>query len=133
MRRRIGRPGLVGTMARTAVVAGTATAVSQGVSGAMSGKQQQAHASQQQAAYEQGQRDLMAQQQAAAREAADTQARIDAAVADATARLQPAPAAAPAMSDDERFAKLAKLGELKTAGVLTEAEFAAEKARILGM
>ena len=31
MRRRVGRPGLVGTMARTAVVAGTATAVSGGV------------------------------------------------------------------------------------------------------
>ena len=29
---RVGRPGLVGTMARTAVVAGTATAVSGGVS-----------------------------------------------------------------------------------------------------
>jgi len=28
MRRRMGRPGLVGTMARTAVIAGTATAVS---------------------------------------------------------------------------------------------------------
>ena len=29
------------------------------------------------------------------------------------------------------FAKLAKLGELKAAGVLTEEEFAAEKAKIL--
>ena len=31
MIRRVGRPGLVGTMARTAVVAGTATAVSGGM------------------------------------------------------------------------------------------------------
>ncbi len=31
MMRRMGRPGLVGTMARTAVVAGTATAVAGGV------------------------------------------------------------------------------------------------------
>ncbi len=31
-RRRMGRPGLVGTMARTAAIAGTATAVSGGVS-----------------------------------------------------------------------------------------------------
>jgi len=31
MMRRMGRPGLVGTMARTAVIAGTATAVSGGV------------------------------------------------------------------------------------------------------
>lgn len=127
MRRRIGRPGLVGTMARTAVVAGTATAVSKGVSGAMSGKQQQQAAAQQQAAYAQGQQDVLAQQQAAVIEEAETQARIDQAVAQATAHLQPA------MSDDERFAKLAKLGELKAAGILTEEEFAAEKARILAM
>jgi hypothetical protein len=38
---RVGRPGLVGTMARTAVVAGTATAVSGGVS-----RRQQARAQQ---------------------------------------------------------------------------------------
>ena len=31
MRRRMGRPGLIGTMARTAVISGTATAVSGGV------------------------------------------------------------------------------------------------------
>ena len=31
MMRRMGRPGLVGTMARTAVIAGTATAVAGGV------------------------------------------------------------------------------------------------------
>ena len=31
MRRRMGRPGLMGTMARTAVIAGTATAVSGGM------------------------------------------------------------------------------------------------------
>jgi hypothetical protein len=31
MRRRMGRPGLVGTMARTAVIAGTATATSNAV------------------------------------------------------------------------------------------------------
>lgn len=115
MRRRVGRPGLVGTMARTAVVAGTATAVSRGVSGAMDGKQQQQAAAQQQAqqsAYEQGQRDLVAQQQAAQ-------------------AAQAAPAAA-ALSSDDRIEQLTKLGELKAAGVLTEEEFAAEKARILG-
>ena len=47
-------PGLVGTMARTAVVAGTATAVAKGVSGSMDAhaqaKQEQAEA--QQAAFE---------------------------------------------------------------------------------
>ena len=41
------RPGLVGTMARTAVIAGTATVAVKGVSGAMSGGQKQAAAQQQ--------------------------------------------------------------------------------------
>ena len=42
MPRRRGRPGLVGTMARTAVVAGTATIVVGAVSGSKQSKQQQA-------------------------------------------------------------------------------------------
>ena len=46
MPRRMGRPGLMGTMARTAVVAGTATAVS----GSVRNKQQQKAAAQQQQA-----------------------------------------------------------------------------------
>jgi len=41
LRRRYGRPGLVGTMARTAVVAGTATAVAGRVSEHQQAKQQQ--------------------------------------------------------------------------------------------
>ena len=52
MRRRMGRPGLMGTMARTAVIAGTATAVSGGVrrhSEQNAAEQQQAAAAQQQA------------------------------------------------------------------------------------
>jgi hypothetical protein len=40
MRRRRGRPGLVGTMARTAVVAGTATAVAGGVNNRQQAKAQ---------------------------------------------------------------------------------------------
>jgi hypothetical protein len=39
------------------------------------------------------------------------------------------PAAAPAV--DEMLARLTQLGELKAAGVLTEEEFATQKARIL--
>ena len=46
MRGRMGRPGLMGTMARTAVVAGTATAVAGGVRN----HQEQKAAAQQQAA-----------------------------------------------------------------------------------
>jgi Short C-terminal domain len=41
---------------------------------------------------------------------------------------EPAPAAAPAADPLE---ELKKLGELKTAGVLTDAEFEAQKAKIL--
>ncbi|MGA2837845.1 MAG: SHOCT domain-containing protein [Acidimicrobiales bacterium] len=44
----MGRPGLVGTMARTAVVAGTATAVAGGVRNRQQEKAQQAEAGQQQ-------------------------------------------------------------------------------------
>ncbi len=48
--RRVGRPGLVGTMARTAVVVGTATAVSGGMrnrqEAKQEAKQQQAEAQQ---------------------------------------------------------------------------------------
>jgi hypothetical protein len=38
---------------------------------------------------------------------------------------------APAPAVDETLARLTQLGELKAAGVLTEAEFATQKARIL--
>jgi uncharacterized protein YnzC (UPF0291/DUF896 family) len=36
------------------------------------------------------------------------------------------------MSTDDKIAKIKELGELKTAGLLTEEEFATEKAKILG-
>jgi Short C-terminal domain len=108
---RVGRPGLVGTMARTAVVAGTATAVAGGMSRRQQGKQQQAAEAE---AYEQ-------QQQ---------QAQIDAAAAAAVAAQQPAPAAA--SPQDDTIAQLTKLGELKAQGILTEEEFAAQKAKLLG-
>lgn len=149
MRRRVGRPGLVGTMARTAVIAGTATAVTRGVSGAMSGpsKQQQAAAQQQASAQQtaelQAQADELARYQA--EEAAEAQqAAIDAAVAQALAAQPAAPvaaapvAAAPAAPEAaaappvDTMAQLQKLGELRAAGVLTEEEFAAQKAKVLG-
>ncbi len=41
------------------------------------------------------------------------------------------PQAAPAASMDLKLEQLTKLGELKNAGVLTEAEFETQKARIL--
>ena len=44
----------------------------------------------------------------------------------------PPPAAAPAPSGESRIDQLKELGELKSQGVLNDAEFEAEKARILG-
>src|SRR3954453_13918332 len=106
LRRRIGRPGLLGTMARTAVISGTSTAVSNRVSG-------RAHrAAQQEAVVRQGQTQATAQQALAQQQAA--------------AGAQPPPPRA-----DDRIARLQKLGELQQSGVLTEKEFSSEKARIL--
>lgn len=125
--RRMGRPGLVGTMARTAVIAGTATAVS----GSM---QQKSAANAQQAQQAQA----FQQEQAAAAQ----QASVDAAVAQAlavqaaqqaaAAPAAPVPVAAPAAPAVDVVAELTKLGELKAAGILDDAEFAAAKAKILG-
>ena len=108
MRRRMGRPGLMRTMGRTAVVAGTATAVSGGM---------RQHAAQKQAA-----------EQPPAPVPQDTPPE-SAAPAEAAA---PAPAApAPGMSSTDKVAAIKGLGELKDQGLLTEQEFAAEKAKIL--
>lgn len=115
-RRPVGRGGLVGTAARTAVVAGTATAVAGSVAGHQQAKAQQAAQTQ---AFE-------AQQQEAAMQAAAQQA-----VADAQAQAAPAaPAAAPG---GDTLAELERLGALKAQGILTDEEFAAAKAKVLGL
>jgi Short C-terminal domain len=80
---RNGRPGLIGTMARTTIVVGTGTAVAGGLS-----RRQQA-------------------------------------------RAQGAEAGQPAALADP-IARLKELAALKEQGILTEEEFAAQKARILG-
>lgn len=113
MMRRMGRPGLIGLAARTAVVAGTATAVS----GAMQNSAQNKAIQQEQAAAYQD------QQQQAAMQAAAQQA-----VAQQAAQAPAAPAA-PAV---DIVAELQKLAALKDAGVLDDAEFSAAKARLLG-
>ena len=120
-RGRRGRPGLVGTMARTAVVAGTATAVV-------------GHSQNKQAAKQQSAAEAQAAQQAAfdsQAQVADMQAQLDAMQAQqaapaATSRA--APAAAPA---DSLMDELGKLADLKAAGVLSDEEFAAAKAKLL--
>jgi hypothetical protein len=91
-------------MARTAVVAGTATAVSNRVSRRQAGR----WAEQDQQQYEQQQ---YAQQQYA---------------------QQQAPAAPPAEDAmDNKLDQLKQLADLKAQGVLTDAEFEAQKAKIL--
>jgi len=124
-RRRMGRPGLVGTMARTAVVAGTASAVvghsQQKQAAAASEKQQQAAA--QQAAFE------------SQAELADMKAQLNAVQAQQAATAAPpaAPAAAPAPAPaaDDLMAKLQQLSDMKTNGLLSDDEFTAAKARLL--
>ena len=103
---RRGRPGIAGTMARTAAIAGTATVTSAVVGGAM-----QSSASKKQAA---------AQQQAAA---AQEQAAAEAAAA--------APVEAE-VSNDEILEKLKMLPQLRDAGVLSQEEFDAQRAELLG-
>ena len=97
-------PGLLRGVARTAAIAGTATAVSNRVSRRQANRwSQQDQQSYQSQAYEQQQ------------------------------YAQPV-AAAPAGDDmDEKIAQVKKLGELKEQGLLTEAEFQSQKTRILGL
>jgi hypothetical protein len=95
--------GLIGGMARTAVVAGTATAVSNRVSRRQANRW---------AAQEQP-------QQPAYQEPPPP------------AYAPPPPAPPPAAEAPDMLEQLQKLGELRAAGVLTEAEFAAQKAKIL--
>ncbi|MGW0019211.1 SHOCT domain-containing protein [Rhodococcus sp. NPDC003382] len=94
-------PGLLRGVARTAVIAGTATSVSNRVSR----RQGQRWARQEQEEYARAQQ----QQQAA----------------------PPPPPQPQASGGVDRLEALKQLGELKAQGVLTEAEFEAEKARIL--
>jgi hypothetical protein len=119
----MGRPGLVGTVARTAVIAGTATAVSNKVS-----QKQYSKAEQQQeaAAYE--------QQQAAAAQQAQVDAQVQAALAAQAAQQQAVAAAAPAADPvDDMTAQLEKLAGLKSQGLITDEEFTAMKAKVLGL
>jgi putative oligomerization/nucleic acid binding protein len=86
-------PGLLRMATRTAVVAGTATAVSNRVSRRQANR------------WSQQEEDQYAQQQA------------------------PPPAAAPA---PDTVTQLKELADLKSQGILTDAEFEAQKAKILG-
>jgi Short C-terminal domain len=87
-------PGLLRGVARTAVIAGTATTVSNRVS------------------RRQGQRWAQQEEQGAS--------------------PPPPQAAAPAAGGASTIDQLKELGELKEQGILTEEEFAAQKAKLLG-
>jgi hypothetical protein len=120
----------VGTVARTAVIAGTATAVS----GHMVDKRNQKAAAQQQEINEsqqvadmQAQLDAMQAQQA---QQAMAPAAAPAYAAPAPAYAAPAPAA-PAGGADIA-GQLQQLATLKAQGILSDAEFEAAKAKILG-
>jgi Short C-terminal domain len=119
--------GLIGGMARTAVVAGTATAVSNRVSRRQANRWGQ----QDQAAYYESQYAQPAYAQPQSQYAQPAYAQPQYAQPQYT---PPAPPPAPppaASSGDPMIEKLRQLAELKNQGILTEEEFAAQKARIL--
>ena len=93
-------PGLVRGIARTAVIAGTATATSNAVN--------RRQASKNMAAYDQAAQQVAPQP--------------------APAPVYAAPAPAP---EEDMYAQLERIGALKAQGILTEEEFAAQKAKIL--
>ena len=105
-------PGLIRGVARTAAIAGTATAVSNRVS------------------RRQGNRWAAQEQQAYAPQPYAPPAYEPAPYAP-PAYGTPAPASDAATSGNDRIAALRELADLKAQGVLTQAEFEAEKARLL--
>ncbi|GAB3103079.1 SHOCT domain-containing protein [Isoptericola nanjingensis] len=117
--RRMGRPGLIGTMARTAVITGTANATSRAMNRRAASREQQQYEAQQYQAQQ-------AQEQAWAQQQAQQQAQLQ---AQQQAQLAAAPAAP---AEDDLIAQLKQLGDLKAAGILSDAEFAAAKAKLLG-
>ena len=97
-------PGLIRGVARTAVIAGTATHVSNNVSRRQAGRW--------------AAKDEQAQQQAYA-------------AAPPPPAAAPAPAAPAGSSMDDKLAQLQDLGKLKEQGILTDAEFEVQKHAIL--
>ncbi|QXT62479.1 SHOCT domain-containing protein [Tessaracoccus palaemonis] len=102
MIRRIGRPGLLATAARTAVIAGTAQATAGAVASRQHARAQQAQA------------------------AAAPPPQVVAAPPVQAAPQPPAPSGA-----GDLIAQLERLAQLQSAGVLSAEEFAAAKAKLL--
>ncbi len=97
-------PGLMRGVARTAVVAGTATAVSNRVSRRQANRWSQQESDQ----YEQ-----------------------QASAAPPPPPPPPPPAAPPAAAPPDTITQLKELADLKAQGILTDAEFEAQKAKVL--
>ena len=109
-------PGLIRGVARTAVIAGTATAVSNRVSRRQANRwaeQDQAQMYEQQQAYQQQAQYAPPPQQYVA--------------------PPPPPPAPAAPAADPLVEQLTELAKLKDAGILTAAEFSAKKAQLLGI
>ena len=100
-------PGLMRGMARTAAVVGTATATRNAVNRRQADKNAQAYAQAESAAY-------------------GTQAPPPQQV------VYAAPPPAPPAQEEDVITQLERLGALKAQGILTEEEFAAQKAKLLG-
>ena len=98
-------PGLMRGMARTAAVVGTATATRNAVNRRQADKNAQAYAQATQTAYA---------------ETAPSPQEV----------VYESPAPAP---EEDVITQLERLGALKAQGILTEEEFAAQKAKLLGM
>ena len=103
-------PGLVRGMARTAAVVGTATATRNAVNRRQADKNAQAYA-----------------------HAANTAAAEMAPPPQQVAPPPPPPAPAPADPAEDPITQLERLGALKAQGLLTDEEFNAQKAKLLGM
>jgi hypothetical protein len=113
-------------VARTAVAAGTFTAVSNRVSRRQAKRwaaQDQQQYQQQQAQYQQQQYQQQQYQQQPYQQQPYQQQPY---------QQQAPPPAAPAAPAPDRVTQLKDLADLKAQGILTEEEFAAEKARVLG-
>ncbi|WP_238421629.1 SHOCT domain-containing protein [Gordonia sp. 'Campus'] len=106
-------PGLLRGVARTAVISGTATAVSNRVSRRQANRWAQQGGSAQNPQQQQYAQPQYAQPQY-------------------TEAPQQAPPQPPAPSPTDTISALKELGALYQQGILTEAEFAAQKAKILG-
>ena len=130
-------PGLLRGVARTAVVAGTASAVSGRVQRRQADKfaERDAHAAAQRS-------EAYAQETGAPPQYAPPTTQYGAAPQQVYAAPPPQPYAPPpepqyapapvAVSQEDMINQLKQLGELRDAGILTEAEFAAHNAKLLG-